>query len=239
MDRPVPQSSLKQERERTIRALCEHFARDRLEVEELERRLDVAHRAATVDELASLLSDLPVRQLSPRAQADALIERGSRAVREAVRDSRTLLALLGGVERRGQWTPARRNIVIAVMGGADLDFREVHLPAGETEVFVVCLMGGATLIVPPTLAVDAGGIAIMGGFEHASPPRSTEPDAPVLRVHGVCIMGGVDIQVRQVGESARDAQARVREEQRLGRPRGRLPRDRGRGGPDESDGGST
>jgi hypothetical protein len=224
MERPVPRSSVKEQRERTIRALCEHFARDRLEVEEFEARLDLAHRARSAGELSALLGDLPAltRPAAPRGEAEELLERGARAVREAVRDSRTLLAVMGGIERRGQWTPARKNVVIAVMGGAELDFREVRLPAGETEVFIFCLMGGAELIVPPAMAVDASGIAIMGGFEHASPPRSEDPAAPVLRVHGLCIMGGVEIHVREVGETAREARVRKSEQQRLARTRSRL-----------------
>jgi hypothetical protein len=214
-DLPVPQSTLKQHREQIIVALCEHFAQDRLEVEEFETRLDRAHRATTLAELDTLVQDLPAP--APAAPApvtrDALA-RGTRAVAEAVRDSRTLLAFMGGVERRGQWKPARRNIVIAIMGGAVLDFREVALPPGQTEVFIFCMMGGAEIIVPPTLAVDASGIAIMGGFEHGSPPPTTDANAPVLRINGLCLMGGVEILVRHPGESAKDARERQREERR-------------------------
>jgi Domain of unknown function (DUF1707) len=214
-DRPLPQSTLKQHRDQTIVLLCEHFAQDRLEVEELETRLDRAHRATTAAELEALLQDLPAPAPAapPPASPDAWA-RGTRAVAEAVRDSRTLLAFMGGVERRGRWTPARRNIVIALMGGAVLDFREVALPPGQTEVFIFCLMSGVEIIVPPTLAVDASGIAIMGGFEHGSSPRTTDPDAPVLRVNGLCLMGGVEILVRYPGESAKDARDRQREERR-------------------------
>jgi hypothetical protein len=216
-DRPLPQVTLKQQREQTIALLCEHFAQDRLEVEEFETRLDRAHRATTAAELEALLQDLPAPAPpapTPTPARDALA-RGTRAVADAVRDSRTLLAFMGGVERRGRWTPARRNIVIAIMGGAALDFREVALPPGQTEVFIFCLMGGAEIIVPPTLAVDASGIAIMGGFEHSSAPPPADPDAPVLRINGFCLMGGVEILCRHPGESAKDARKRQREEQRL------------------------
>jgi hypothetical protein len=236
MDRPVPQHSLKEHRERTIRALCEHFAHDHLEVEAFEKRLDLAHRSRGAADLDALLQDLPALRAQPSARglepgrlvgdpdyARDMVKRGSRAVREAVRDTQTLLAVMGGVERRGQWTPARKTVVIAVMGGADLDFRDVQLPPGETEVFVVCLMGGAEIVVPPDLPVDASGIAIMGGFAHASPPSRPESGASRLRVHGFCLMGGVDIHVRQPGETARDARIRQREEQRLARSRRRLP----------------
>jgi hypothetical protein len=222
MDRPLPQISLKEHRERTIQALCEHFAADRLEVAEFEERLDVAHRAKTREQLEALLHDLPAPRPAARPAAEVtaeLLARGGRAVGDAIRDTRTLVAFMGGIERRGHWTPAKKNIVVAVMGGAVLDFREVELPAGETEIFLVCLMGGAEVIVPPGLAVESTGIAIMGGFDHGSAPQRPPPEAPVLRVSGLCVMGGVEIRVREPGESAGDARARARQRRREQRHR--------------------
>jgi hypothetical protein len=225
MDRPLPQLSLKERREHTIQALCAHFAADRLELAEFEGRLDEAHQARTAEALDMLLHDLPALQpeapLSAAASAGGLLNRGGRAIGDAVRNSRTLVAFMSGVERRGHWTPARRNTVIAIMGGAELDFRDVDLPPGETELFVFCLMGGAEVIVPPGLAVESSGLAIMGGFAHGSPPERPSPGTPVLRLTGVCLMGGVDISVREPGESAADARrrARARREVQRRRPR--------------------
>jgi hypothetical protein len=88
------------------------------------------------------------------------------------------------------------------------------LPPGQTEFFIFCVMGGAEIIVPPDLAVDASGIAIMGGFQHASAARQANPDAAVLRINGLCLMGGVEILVRYPGESAHDARERQRNERR-------------------------
>jgi hypothetical protein len=216
MDRPVPQLSLAQRRERAVATLCEAFAEDRIELPEFERRLDLAHRSATAAELDALVQDLPAPAASaaPASTARDTLSRGTRMVREAVRDSRTFLAFMGGVERRGNWVPARRNVVVAIMGGAELDFRDVELPPGETEVFLFCMMGGAEIIVPPHLKVDASGVAIMGGFGHASSAGQPDPDTPVLRINGFCLMGGVDISVRHSGESPKDARVRVRDEQR-------------------------
>jgi hypothetical protein len=218
MDRPLPQLRLKERRERTITALCEHFAADRLDVPEFEARLDAAHQAHTLDALEALLQDLPATRQSAapagRQRAGDAVIRGGRALGTAIRDSRTMIAFLGGVERRGHWTPARHNVVIAVMGGAELDFREVDLPPGETEVFLFCCMGGAEIIVPPGLAVESSGIAIMGGFEHGSGPTRPAADAPRLRLNGVAFMGGVEISVREPGETAAQARARTREQRR-------------------------
>jgi hypothetical protein len=221
MDRPVPERSLKDRREQTIAVLCRHFASDNLDIEDFEGRLDAVHRASTQQELESLVRDLPALRGSteaevPRRAAAAMdsIARHGQSLGEAVRDSRTLVAFMSGVERRGHWTPARKNIVIAVMGGAELDFRDVELPPGETEVNLICIMGGAEIIVPPELAVESSGIAIMGGFGHASAPRRPAADAPLLRLTGFCFMGGVDIAVREPGESAKDARLRQKAERR-------------------------
>ncbi|CAN5726407.1 DUF1707 domain-containing protein [soil metagenome] len=222
MDRPVPSLSLKDRREQTIQVLCQHFARDNLDIAELEARLDRAHRANALAELDELVQDLPGPAQSATSPARDAAGRVERSLRNAVKNSSTMLALMGGVDRRGHWTPARKNTVIAIMGGAALDFREVLLPPGETEVLLFCLMGGVEIIVPPELAVDASGIAIMGGFESVSPPPGAEPYASVLRVTGVCLMGGVEIQVRRVGETAKDARTRGRAERLQLRERRRL-----------------
>jgi hypothetical protein len=48
------------------------------------------------------------------------------------------------------------------------------------------------------------------------PPDS---NAPILKVNGFALMGGVEITVRKSGESAGDARRRRREEKRLKRGR--------------------
>ena len=202
--------ALQAQREKTITALCDHFSGDRLTVEEFERRLDVANRAQTLPELASLLADLP----APAENAVASVP--LRAPPAAhTREHQTLVAIMGGVDRRGRWQPAQKTLILAMMGGAALDFRDVELPAGETEVTVICLMGGAEIIVPPGMQVDAGGIAIMGGFEHMHhAPAPADPNAPLLRVNGFVMMGGVEVQVRLPGETPKDVRQRLREERR-------------------------
>ena len=126
-----------------------------------------------------------------------------------------MVAALGGVERKGRWIPARQNYAISVMGGTSLDFREALLPPGETEVWIFTLMGGAEIIVPPGLSVESDGVAIMGGFEHREDASiARDPDAPVLQIRGVAIMGGVEVSIRYPGESNRDAKRRLKEVQR-------------------------
>ncbi len=181
-------------RQVTIDALCEHFANDVMSVEEFERRVDSAHRASTVAELKELLRDLPGSDLpAPVAGAAAPVpaaQARSYRVRPAaqVKERGIVVAIMGGASRRGQWAPARKNFAFAMMGGAELDFREAVLGPGVTEVQVFAMWGGIQIIVPPGMNVESHGIGIMGGFDHFT-EMAPDPDAPNtarhrLRVHG-------------------------------------------------------
>jgi hypothetical protein len=209
-------------RQVTVDALCEHFANDAMSVEEFERRVELAHRAATVEDLKSLLEDLPGAGVPAVRQEPAPEPRTDRSVTAAahVKERETMVAILGGATRKGAWTPARQNYAVAVCGGAHLDFREAVFGPGVTDLRVLAMWGGVEIIVPPGINVESHGIGILGGFEHRSEHTYIESDTPTLRISGVAVMGGVDIHTRYAGETARDARRRQRlerkERRRLG-----------------------
>lgn len=212
---PAP---LELRRERVVALLCQQVAADAMTLEEFERRVDVAHRASTLAALDAVVRDLAVTPAAAPAPA-----RPQPAEPLGRRESQMMVAIMGGVTRRGQWTPARQSRLFALMGGAELDFREAELGAGVTELTIIAVMGGAEIIVPPGLAVECNGVGIIGGFEHhAGATRGADATAPLLRIHGVALMGGVEVKVRLPGESAADARRRQREEQRAIRKEQRL-----------------
>jgi len=209
---------LEHTRQVTIEALCEHFAGDRLTVEEFERRVDSANQARTQGDLASLLDDLPRRgiPIAPRGAGETGRPEGVTLMDPSeVKDREMVLAIMGGTGRKGRWHAARQNLVVAIMGGAELDFREAVLSAGVTEVQVYALWGGVDIVVPPNVHVESQGFAVLGGFEHAAEDSETPgPGTPTIRITGAAVMGAVDISVRFPGESARDARRRRRLERR-------------------------
>lgn len=216
MDSGVTPQPLGPTRQVTIDALCEHFANDSMTVEEFERRVEMAHRASSVDDLKTLLRDLPGGNLPAPAGASGSMPAPQRRYRVTsaahVKEREIVVAIMGGATRKGAWSPARRNFAFSVMGGTELDFREATLGPGVTEVQVFALMGGVEIVIPPGVNVESHGIGIMGGFDHRGDVAEPDLDAPTLRISGLAIMGGVDIAVRYPGESARDARRRKRTE---------------------------
>ena len=158
----------------------------------IARRVLGVRRAVSQAELERALDGLlnpPAATLPAAAPADY------GPLDDLAPDSGRILAILGGASRKGHWLPPEHLVVVAVMGGVELDFREAELPAEDTEVQIFTLMGGVEITVPPDLNVEVEGTAFMGGFAHRA-PSDPDPDAPLLRVGGVAIMGGVEIKVR-------------------------------------------
>ena len=201
-------------RQETIDALCDAFARDEMELADFERRVEMAHRAESLAELDRLLSDLKPRQVPARAarpgEARAPARRQT-ALPGQIRDREVVAGIMGGGSRKGRWTPARRVTAIGIMGGVELDFREAVLGPGVTEVHAFAFWGGVQIVAPPDVRVECNGVGIMGGFDSRDDATITDdPNAPVLRITGLAIMGGVEVRVRYPGESRRDARRRVR-----------------------------
>jgi hypothetical protein len=127
------------------------------------------------------------------------------------REGATMFAIFGGIDRRGTWTVPRRMRIVTIMGGANLDMREARFPPGVIDIEVTAMMGGINILVPPGLAVQMHGSAIFGGFADINrAPANPDPDAPLLRIHGLTMMGGVNVEMRLPGESERGARKRQR-----------------------------
>ncbi len=196
----------------------EHFANDVMDMTEFERRLDVANGSGTIEELNALLADLPTTGGALVRSSKVTPARGGPPTvvsSDQVPERSLMLAMCGGTARKGRWVPARKNRAIGVLGGVMLDFRDAMLGPGVTEVDVFALLGGVEIIVPPEMAVQVDGMAILGGFENESDaPLGRSPEQPLLRIKGLAVLGGVEVAVRLPGESKRDTKKRRRLERR-------------------------
>jgi hypothetical protein len=199
---------LEQTRQRVVDLLCQHYAVENLTDDMLEQRLAQALAATSLPELTALVADLPSEAVSAAPSPSTSV---AMALPENVAERQVVVAVMGGAERKGVWTPPRQLTVVAVMGGAELDFRDARFGPGVTEVTCFAMMGGIEIIVPPGVHVETNGMGLMGGFSQTgSAAQPTDASAPVLRIGGVAIMGGVELDVRFSGERRGDARKRER-----------------------------
>lgn len=203
-DRERSRSRLKRVREEALAVLELRHSGNRLPSSDYEQKVSAARRATSARELESLLLDpAPGRGLVPTAPAApatpvtrAASNLSPQSELDLAGEQGFVMALLSGVQRKGHWEPPARLYVGALMGGAELDFREADLLEGVSEVVILAVMGGVQIVVPPDLDVEVEGIGLLGGFQHLS-RRTGDDDAPLLRIRGLAVMGGVSVKVKK------------------------------------------
>ncbi len=194
-EREPESRSIAQARERTIDELTARLAREELDAEDYARRMLAVKRASALPELESLLAEPARRPSVPAPAPSAAPAVPSEYGAADDPDSERIVAILGGVSRKGSWQPCERLEVFAFLGGVELDFREAELVHDVIEVEVGALLGGVEIKVPPDINVDVEGTAFLGGFEQNA-GSSSDPDAPLLRITGWAILGGVEVKVK-------------------------------------------
>jgi hypothetical protein len=179
-----------EERHQVAEILRTAAGEGRIDIEELDQRLEATYAARTYADLVPITSDLPVhgeRSWQPPTRPSPVVS-GPASTNE--------FAILNGLERKGTWVVPRRMSVLALMGGADLDLREAMFAAQEVVITVNAFMGGAQITVGPHTNVVVEGVGIMGGYSGPNDRTPAELDAnsPTVRIRGVAIWGGVSVE---------------------------------------------
>jgi hypothetical protein len=185
------------DRERVATALQTAMSEGRITVTELETRLDSVYAAKTLAELEPLTRDLPGAILSLSKSVSPVAKPAStmypRLPSSGGPAKANLVGVMSGVVRKGPWVVAEHINCVAIMGGIELDFTQAQLSSMETVMNVTAIMGGVEITVPEGITVICEGIGIMGAFEDSS-HQVYGPEAPVLRLKGVALMGGVEVR---------------------------------------------
>lgn len=186
-----------QDRDRVAEVLRAAAADGRLTLTELDERLDQLYQAKTYGEMEPVVSDLPDIAELDRITGAAPARRPARGSGTRVGGmpgSRSSKAIFGGVQRRGQWVVPKRYRVKVVFGGADLDLRKATLEEPEVVIDTKAVFGGVQVVVPPDVAVVIDGVGIFGGFAGNAEDEQPPAGAPIVRVTGKAIFGGVAVQ---------------------------------------------
>jgi Domain of unknown function (DUF1707)/Cell wall-active antibiotics response 4TMS YvqF len=197
------------DRERVAEVLRDAYVDGRLSPSEHEERLSAAYTAATFGELVPVLTDLPVPPGTlpvPESRGVELVTQSSASPAPAFHSSASLalsvrpdlaaqadgdaVAVFGSFERRGRWVVPPWLKAVCVFGGGELDFTQAQLTSQVTVLKVRCIFGGLDITVPEGLAVQNGVTAVFGG--HSNPATDAPHGAPVLRIEGTAVFGGID-----------------------------------------------
>jgi hypothetical protein len=160
----------------------------RLDLDELDERLEATFAAKTYADLVPITLDLPVLP----HQGTAAPTRSTTPT-QATYDSS--LALMGSASRTGAWLVPERHTAFSMMGGVDLDLREATFASREVTIVANTIMGAVDIVVDAHTVVVVDGVGLMGSFEQGRDRVEAQlgPDSPVVRVKGFALMGAVTV----------------------------------------------
>ncbi|MEV5496395.1 DUF1707 domain-containing protein [Nonomuraea fuscirosea] len=169
------------EREAVVERLNTAAVEGRIDLDELDARLDLALNAKTYADLSRLTADLPP---DVPVNQEPLVLKGG----------------MHGVTRSGRWEVPGHIIIHGGMGAAKLDFTQVECRLPEIRIEAEGQMGGITIIIPDGWAADTsrmdGGL---GGFKDKTTSQRL-PRTPLVRLSGTGGAGGVVIRHRNAWE---------------------------------------
>jgi len=198
-----PLLSLSDERERIIQQLSEHFANDRLSLDEMESRMELAYKASSIGELQRLTADLP----SPAAAAVPALLPAEAELQEVPRDRERMFAVMSETSRRGAWLVPQRLDLLAVMSDTTIDLTQAALPTGIIDIHVRSMWAAVKIVVPPGLQVVNRVSSVMSSVHGGGEPSDAEERAAtdssgwrqgtVVRLSGWALMAEVQTKVRR------------------------------------------
>ncbi|GAB7005185.1 DUF1707 domain-containing protein [Nocardioides sp. AN3] len=182
------------DRHRVAEILRQAAGEGRIDLGELDERLEQTYAAKTYADLVPITLDLPTT-LGPS------IEIPSQAITPTAYTSQphpheSHVAILSGLDRKGVWTVPASMTISCFMGGANLDLRQAVFSSRDVVITVNAFMGGASIIVGPGTEVVMEGTGIMGGYAGPADLLAADRrlDSPTVRVRGVAIWGGVSVE---------------------------------------------
>ncbi|SEG74389.1 protein of unknown function [Thermomonospora echinospora] len=152
-------------------------AEGRIDLDELDSRLEQALKSKTHAELAALTADLP---------------------RPSSVESRPPLVLKGGMHGAsrgpGRWEVPGQVIAHGGVGGVKIDFTRAACRLREVAVEAYGEMAGVTIVIPDGWAADTSGMDPgVGGLKDKTTPDRL-PGTPLIRLTGSGGMAGVVIR---------------------------------------------
>jgi hypothetical protein len=178
------------DRHRVAEVLREAAGEGRLDLDELDERLELTWRAKTYADLVPITADLHAVQPIPPPVPSVPRAGGVPAVGHA-----SSTAIMGDCKRRGAWHVPPHHAAFSLMGSITLDLRQAVLSARETTINASAIMGDVKILIPAHMHAVVDGTPIMGDYGQGKDKVAAEvgPDSPVIRVRGVALMGSVQV----------------------------------------------
>lgn len=115
------------------------------------------------------------------------------SVDKSSEDYLSINTIFSGSEKRVVSKSFEGGNLFVLFGGSEVDLRKAKIGKDGAHIEITTVFGGTTIFVPDDVQVISEGSALFGGWENQANAPTTQ-NAPVLRISGSAIFGGVEIK---------------------------------------------
>ncbi|MEU3305964.1 DUF1707 domain-containing protein [Nocardiopsis sp. NPDC006832] len=187
------------ERDQVAEILREAAGEGRLDLEEVDERLNAVYSAKTYADLEPIVADLPTGAggLASSASPGAVAPQHTPA--GPVGQPLKLKAKGDSLVRKGDWTVPHRIEIDARFGSTRLDFREARVTTPVVEVWVDASWGSADIILPEGATAEVDVDSSWFGSVRSDVDSIRRNDATHFVVTGSAQGGGLRVRHKRSG----------------------------------------
>ncbi|MER6439763.1 DUF1707 domain-containing protein [Streptomyces sp. NPDC001185] len=184
------------DRDRIADILREALAEGRLTSDEHAERVEGVLATKTVGELDQFVRDLPAAHTGRGAAAYASAPNRPRLGAVPTEPDENVVAVFSTAMRKGRWRAGRRIHAYAVFGSVEIDLSEAIFEYQQVAIKAISVFGNVEIRVPENVSLRSSGGGVLGNFE-ADTLDSGDPDAPVIYVEGLAVLGNVEARPKR------------------------------------------
>jgi len=150
----------------------------------------------TVGELDQFVRDLPAAHTG-RA-ASAYVSAPNRPTQGAIpaEADDNVVAVFSSAVRKGRWRAGRRIHAYSVFGNVEIDLSEAIFEYQQVVIKAISVFGNVEIFVPENVSLRGSGGGVLGNFE-VDTLDSGDPDAPVVYIDGLAVLGNVEARPKR------------------------------------------
>jgi len=181
-------------RDKIIRRLETAYADNKLELDEYERRLELAYRAEYMEDLEVLVHDFPALQQPMDREIDQDI---------SAADDTAKVALIGDQHLSPEDFHNGRIQTLSILGDVNIDIRRFRNSRDPIRIKIHSFIGDTRIIIPRGMKVKNRLKSLLGDYELVRNDEQSPQEEGLEESKGTCILEGFsllgDISIREEG----------------------------------------
>ena len=176
-------------RDKIIRRLETAYAGNKLELDEYERRLDLAYKAEFIEDLEALVHDFPALQQATD--------------REIEKADETKITLIGDQHLTAEDFSNKRIQTLSILGDVNIDIRSFRSCEEPIRIKISSFIGDTRIIIPRGMKIHNRFKSLLGDYELVRSDEENVQEEHLEESKGTCILEGFsllgDVSIREEG----------------------------------------